>query len=371
VVAAIDTTPGANKVTFTAAVTVSALVTDNARLFMDDTVNQEVSATALTTVAAVQAFYANSKIVTCTIASGITLMPVTFASARLRASAGVTLGTWVDATATDWTNIANNFQRWNDEIAAVYKYYIRVVGAMVSTYTIHPTLATMAATLRTNGNPIKVITGCALADYALTTSDNSYPVVRAQTLNNDDILLAGFGLDSLAAYKTLAGEIFGMVLANNVGHNLTHDQVVCTTVEKAYGQADTTYLTFIQAGVIAIQSTKNGYVISQGVTTYQDQTTTFNTVTKRTYLSSMRDLADYDTIAANQTLQNYVGADGVTATVVAKVLTDLANQEIQSGIILSAAIISIVQSQNAWIATRQVTIPTPTDFVGVVTQIIV
>ena len=232
IVGAIDTTPGANTVTFTTAVTVSALVTDNARLFMDDTANQEVSASALTTVALVQAFYAISKIVTCTMAPTITLMPVTFASARLRVSAGVTLGTWVDATGSDWTAVANNFQRWNDEIAAVYKYYMRVVGAMVSTYSIHPTLATMARNARTNGNPIKVITGCALGDYRIDDERQFYPVVRAQALNNDEILLAGVGLDSLDAYKTLAGEVFGRSLAGNVGHNLTHGQVVCTTVEK-------------------------------------------------------------------------------------------------------------------------------------------
>ena len=372
IVGAIDTTPGANTVTFTTAVTVSALVTDNARLFMDDTANQEVSSAALTTVALVQAFYASSKIVTCTMAPTVTLMPVTFASARLRVSAGVTLGTWVDATPTDWVNIANNFQRWNDEIAASYKFYMRVVGASVASATIHATLAAMATTMRTNGNPIKVVTGCALADYAAATSAANYPVVRAQTLNTDEILLAGAGLDSLDAYKTLAGEVFGQILAGNVGHNLTHGQVACTTVEKSYGQLDATYLTFVQSGVIMIQSTKFGYVLSQGVTTFQNQATTFDQTTGRTYLSACRDLADYDTMAANQALLNQVGADGVTANAIAIILNNLGVLELQMGIVIAQPVtLSIVKSGNGWIATRQVQIGAPTDFIGVITQIIV
>ncbi len=75
----------------------------------------------------------------------------------------------------------------------------------------------------------------------LASADASVPALTL-ALNSDDVQFAARGLDGVAAYKSLAGQLFGIRLANSVAHNQTNDEIVCSTVEKAYSQSLTPHL---------------------------------------------------------------------------------------------------------------------------------
>jgi len=368
VIQSIDAT--AKTITFTTAIAASAVVSGYARIFQEAPELQEVSA-ALDTVAKLQDFYAASKFLSATIFTGVTLMPVTKAKTYLQDLTGATKATSPDAQASDWQAVADNFQRWNEEFALVNKFYIRLLGLVTSDAANHAAFGVLATTMRNANKPIAIVTGCALGDYALTSSDAAYPAKRAATLNTDEIQLAGFGLDGLPAYLSLAGQLAGIRLANEVIHNQTADGVVATSVEKAYFRDDLKLEEWTKAGVIALMMTKNGIVINQGLTTYQDQSTVFNSSTKRTYLVMLRDLADFDLRAMLEILDAQVGADGVTAQILSAIV-------IQTSEILKSSfhyitgyrIKRVYKEGNAFKIEREVSLDTPTDFIGLTNTIV-
>lgn len=363
VVEAIDTLN--STLTFTVAVASSALIAKYARVFQKDTDNQEVSV-ALTTVPLVQNFYANSRYLSAAIFAEITLMPVTLAATFVGDLTGATKATSPAMTATDWQNVASNFPRWNEEFAIVNKVYMRVIGLVTSDAANQASFAALATTMRTNGKPVQVVTGA-----ALSVADGSVPALTL-ALNSGDVQFAARGLDGLAAYKSLAGQLFGIRLANNVAHNQTNDEIVCSTVEKGYSLIDPTLETMVKAGAVVPVMTKTGYKVSQGLTTYQDQSTTFNTVSRKTYLVTCRDLADFSLRATLEVLDGQVGADGVTAPILAAIVRQvLETLKSDYGYIQDYKINRIYKQGNAFVVDRSVAIDSPTDFIGLIDTIIV
>jgi len=361
----------AKTITVTVAIAVTALIADYARIYQEDTDNQEVSE-ALTTPALVEAFYATSKYASVVVAAGVTVMPVTLAKTNFQNITSATKATSPAATASDWEAITENFQRWNEEFALVNKKYIRVLNLITSDAANHASFATLATTMRGVSKPIALIAGCALGDYLLATSDAASPITRAKALNSDAIQLAQVGLDGNAAYLSMSPEIFGIRISNAITHNQTNDLLVATTVEKAYYQEDAALDTLCVNGVMAIKMTPTGFKLAQGLTTYQDHATTFNTDTKMTYLVTLRDLADFDLRLMLELLDQFVGADGVTREILSSAIVQASETEQnQLQYITSYQIQSITRTGNAWTVERTITLPGVTDFIGLINTIIV
>ena len=359
-----------NSITLTAEVASSALTTDYARIFQEDTDNEEVS-DALTTAALVTAFYGTSNYLSVAISNGITTMPVTKSKTYIQNLTSATKATSPAATTGDWQNCADDFNRWNNEFAIVNKVYMRVIGLTTTDAENHGAFADLAIAQRELNKPIAVIAGCALGDYALATSAAAYPVKRAMALNSEDFQLAGFGLDGLSGGLSYAGELFGIRLSNNVNHNQTWDDIVASTVEKSYAQDDADYQTMITAGVVSILGTKTGFKISQGVSTYQDQTSTFNPDSKKTYLIQNRDVADFDLRAMIELLETINGTDGITKESLSNLVVKTSDLLVSAGIILSYSITDITKFGNAWTVKRQASIDSPTDFIGLENTLLV
>jgi hypothetical protein len=360
----------ANSITFTVAVAASALTSDYARIFQEDTDNEEVS-DALTTPALVTAFYETSKYLSVAISNGITTMPVTKSKTFIQNLTSATKATSPAATTGDWQNCADNFNRWNNEFAIVNKVYMRVIGLTTTDAENHVAFADLAIAQRALNKPIAVVAGCELGDTAKSSSDAAYPVKRAFALNDENFQLAQLGLDGYSAGLSLAGELFGIRLANNVSHNQTWDEIVATTVEKSYSQDDADYQTMITAGVVSILGTKTGFKISQGVSTYQDQSSTFNPDSKKTYLIQNRDVADFDLRAMIELLETVNGTDGITAETLGNLVVKTSDLLVLAGIILSYSITDITKSGNAWTVKRQASIESPTDFIGLENTLLV
>lgn len=356
----------AKTITFSAASSLDCTTAGYARIFQADTDNQEVSSSALTTVALVQAFYAASKYASVTMAAGITLMPVTLAKTYLQQLGSATPATAPAATASDWQAIVSNFQRWNEEFALVNKAYMRVLNLITSDSANHASFSALAVSMRAISKPIACIAGAALGE----TPAQLY--ARTFALNTDAFQLAGNGLDGLGAYLSYSPEIFGIRISNAITHNQTNDLIVATTVEVAYYQESTTLETLCNNGVMAIKVSKNGYQIAQGLTTYQNHTNTFNPDTKMTYLVTLRDLADFDLRLMLELLDQFAGADGVTREVLSSAIVQSSElEQNQLQYITGYQIQSITKTGNAWTIQRSVTLAGITDFIGLVNSIIV
>jgi hypothetical protein len=359
-----------NAITFTVAVAASALTTDYARIFQEDTDNEEVS-DALTTPQLVTTFYATSKYLSVAISAGITVMPVTKTKTYIQDLTSATKATSPSTSTGDWQNCADDFARWNNEFALVNKVYLRVIGLTTTDNENHVAFSDLAVAQRALNKPIAVVAGCELGDYLKSSSDADYPMKRVFELNSENFQLAGFGLDGYSAGLSLAGELFGIRLANNVNHNQTWDDIVASTVEKFYSQDDAEYQTMVTAGVVSILGTKTGFKISQGVNTYQDQSSTFNPDSKKTYLVQNRDVADFDLRAMIELLETVNGTDGITKETLADLVVKTSDLLVSAGIILSYSITDITKSGNAWTVKRQASIDSPTDFIGLENTLLV
>ena len=359
-----------NTITFLTSITLSATVANYARIFQEDTDNEEVSGT-LDTVQKVVAFYATSKYLSVTISNGITTMPTTLSKTYIQNLSGATKATSPATQTGDWQNVADNFNRWNNEFAIVNKIYLRVIGLTTSDAENHGAFADMAIAQRAINKPVAICAGCELGDYNLALSDADHPIKRAFALNNENVQLAGFGLDGYSAALSYAGELFGIRLSNNVNHNQTWDILDAATVEKAFDQNDADYQPYITAGVVAILGTPTGFKVSQGVNTIQDQSTTFNPDTEKTYLIANRDVADFDLRTMIELLETANGADGITQEFLSGLIKQQSDLLVAAGIILSYVITRITKTGNAWTAKRQASISSPTDFIGLENTLLV
>ena len=382
-IAANDTAPVAHEIetvnataktiTFTANLAATLALAQYPVIYQEDTENQEVSSEALDTVDKVTAFYGNSAYCNAAIASGITIMPITLTKTYLNALTNAVDATSPAATGTDWQNVADDFARWNEEFAIVNKVYMRILNLVTGDDANHASFVALATTMRTNNKPIALVSGCVLGDYTLSNGDE--PPARALALNSDEIQLAGFGADGYDPYLSYGPYIFGIRVGSAVNHNQTADLLgngVFLTVEKAFYRDDPALEVYVKAGVMAIIMDKFGYKIVQGVTTYQDQTTTFNTNSRKTYLVALRDLADFDLRVMMELLDQYAGADNVTKESVANAV--MGSSEILKNDLLyisGYAIQSITKKPSGWEVKRKIGLDSPTDFIGLINNIVI
>lgn len=255
-----------------------------------------------------------SQYFTAALHAGGTLLPADF-NGLFSTTNSYVAGTNPAPTTTDYDNIIAALPPWIDE------YDIRLICPVIDLVTAsqHAQIEAfrdLAISQRTAGKPIQIICGGLASETSLVAGDTTSPNYRAEQYNSQEVLLITPGIDSLAPYISSAPALLGLLNGNNIAHNLTRDDIVASTLETKFTSSQLE--TLIEAGVNVITFDKNGYYIAKGINTLQDNTYTWNVDTKTTCLPMQRSIADYVLKYFKESLQMYIGADGVTKNQVAQ-----------------------------------------------------
>jgi hypothetical protein len=228
----------------------------------------------------------------------------------------VTPGESPAATATDFADLITLLDAgmYND-FALAEGRLMRAFFIGTSSATAHASFGTWARSMRTRRRPVNVTAGCAWGDVVVSASDSTSPVYRARALNNQDFCLVANGMSYLGSYLTRAAFVWGARCAGGVGHNLTSDPFPIEPDEVTWnedGLGEITSLT--RAGVVTNRlkyQAPVGYVITQGLSTYQTNIQAWDTAANASCLVMQRDLADAVDAAMLDALGAQQGADGV------------------------------------------------------------
>lgn len=325
-----DTTPQATTITAVDSVNSRITIADlpdtafatakYGRLFIEDTDNQKVKAFADTvTINEVLEWINESGIVIAARGSYTGLVPTTLAKTYLQNVASAVKGTSPAATETvggDFDLFAESAAQIIEEFSNDTKIRLRLLNLLSSDSAVHAVYIALANSMRNEMQySIQIITGSALGDIDLATSNAGNPISRAKSANNSDFILAGMGIDSKAAYMSLAPYVAGIMSANSVKRNLTSDVITAITVEKLFGKSNVAEQeAYLNNGVLIVGSGKDGKYIVQGVNTYQNQDTIWNADDDTSYLIQQVQLRDYVFEAYASQMGSGVGADVYTPT---------------------------------------------------------
>jgi hypothetical protein len=321
VIAGINT--DTNVVTFTTALSAAHTTANYARIFVEDTDNQEVKTfdkTSATFEDEVLAWINEGQILNATRSAAQTgELATAVTKVYLQNVTGATKGTSPDPTETasgDYDLCASALPKLIEKFSDFTGVRLRLFCLLNGNAAVHAVYKALTVTLRSvpNNVPIQLLTGCALGDIDKTASDSDHPINRAKALNTDDVILAGMGLDGYAAYLSLAPQVAGIMSANGVGRNLTNDIISAVTVEKHFGKynQESETQSYLEAGVLIVKSGKNGSQIVQGVNTYQWHNSSFNSSDKKTYLIRYRQIMDYISEGYQTAQEVGVGSDNYT-----------------------------------------------------------
>jgi len=236
-----------------------------------------------------------------------------------------------------------------------------------------------AVTKRAEGYPVSITAGCAWGDTVIDAGNDTAPEFRSAALNSQDVMLCAGGLDRLAAYLSFAPAVFGRRIEGGIGHNLTNDDLVYSEVEKRWDERVSGHLTKLHKfGVVTYRmrgSRPYRYVISQGLSTLQNNSAAWNEGSDDTCLVMQRDLADYiDRVLKEDLDGKQLGADKVTpATISAVIFRKAQVLKERRGLITDFTINSVTldASGNGYNVEWAVKLPTTTDFITCTTQILV
>ena len=356
------------KVFFTAAITNATITTANyARIMQPDTDNQYTitfSAADWNLDNIVHVLNEEQSELIFSVASAAVLVPSSVTTGYIGLIASAVLGTNPAVSTTDYTEIASLFPDWSFEFERVNLCNIRNILLITPTHAIHLVyrdLAPMMANIEIK-KPIKVFAGVDLGETTVSSL-----IAYTAALNTDTFVLAACGLDGKAAYKSLACQAFGINIANPISHNMTRDLVVCSTVEKEWTLLEAKKLT--QKGIFTVLASKSGHRIIQGITTYQDHTTSWNAQDEKTYLIRQRDLGDYYHITLLQNLDILIGADGVTKENVSLSANITSSKLQDEGYIDNYVIEDIKKVELGWEIKTIIVLTDQTDFIGLTTYI--
>jgi len=252
--------------------------------------------------------------------------------------------------------------------------------ALEGSSTIHATLRDYEVARRTAGFPISMTFGTTWGDTSTTAGNDTDPTFRAGVLNNQGCTLVAGGLDKVAAHLSHAPAVFGRRLEGGVGHNLTNDVLLYTEVEQQWDEDVSGQLTALhRAGVLTYRLSTSGntvrYLISQGLSTLQNNDVAWNVVTEDTPLLMQRDLADYlDKVFKADLDGTQVGADVVTPEGIAAVIQKRSRDQLKRGRITAPIrIISILlnAASTGYEVKWSVQLPVTNDFITMTTQILV
>ena len=297
-------------------------------------------------------------------------------------SGSATAGTSPVPTASDWTNIwamlvgeTNYIRDWEIRLICPVSY---AAGVTDDNHTNNVAAATFATERRTANYPVAIFAGGILGDVDLSktgAADYDNPKRRSIAHNNQDVHLCVGGIDGYGAYCSFAPGVMGDISGNPVAHNMTRDKVVASTVEVDWDEEAGEVDELIDAGCICYIKRKSGYFIAKGVNTLQTNEYSWYPSNQTTYMPMQRACVDY----LNKLLRDgidsfFIGADGVTKEGIRvfamKSLDDA--MDVVPAPLLSYGIDSIEPEQSqGWIIKWSGTLPQETNFVGIVSQILV
>lgn len=188
--------------------------------------------------------------------------------------------------------------------------------ALTASSTAQGALRDWAQAKRTEGYPISVTAGCAWGDVVIGAGDDTDPVFRARALNSQDFMLCAGGLNKLGSYLSTAPAVWGRRIGAGVGHNLTNDPLIYSSPEVKWDERNSGELTTLtRAGVVTYRLSVGGvprFVVSEGLSTLQDNAQAWNPTTGQTPLVMQRDIVD---LVQRDLRDNFeqlqVGADNV------------------------------------------------------------
>jgi hypothetical protein len=235
--------------------------------------------------------------------------------------------------------------------------------------------ASFATSQRTLKYPVSVFVGGLLGDVYLAATDFTNPKKRAIAHNNQDVQLCAGGLDGYGAYVSFAPAVMGLVSGNAVAHNLTRDAVIGSTYEKEWDEWADEVDDLIDAGCLCYLKRKSAFYIAKGVNTLQTNDFSWYPSSQTTYLPMQRACVDYLNKALRDGMDEFfIGADGVTEQqirVFAMKTLDNALDESPAPL-LSYGIDSVEPEQSqGWIIKWSGTLPQETNFIGIISQILV
>jgi len=341
-----------------------------ARLFVEDTDKQATKTfTATATVTDVINWINSGNILTADRKTYAGVKPTTLAKVYLQNIASATKGTSPAATETgggDFDLLAALAPQLFEEMTNYTKQRVRLINVVSSKAAVHAVYKALAVTERAAGKSLQLILGCAMGDVFLVESNAAHPKSRAKVLNSDDCILAGMGKDGKAAYLSFAPFFAGLMSAQSVKRNLTNDAVDAQSVEKTFGEfnKETATAGYLANGVLLIGTGKNGYYIIQGINTYQNQATIWNTDDKKSYLIQQRQIVDFVYEGYKNEMELGVGADGYGPSVASVQGGRILKKFQDDGFISDWEIVNAYQEGNAVITEPQINPIDAVDFVG-------
>jgi len=275
-----------------------------------------------------------------------------------------------DLDASEWDNFLLTY-------GVVPQAFLVVDGSS----TIHASWRDWAATKRAEGWPVSFTVGCDWGDTDVTGNVDTNSRYRAQTLNSQDMMLCAGGMDFQASYLSTAPAVFGRRIGGGLNHNLTNDELLYSNLEKIWDERSSGELTLLtRSGVVTQRLRVAGnprYVVSEGLSTLQNNGSSWNTVTNDTPLVMQRDLADFfDRVTKEDLDGTQVGADAVSADSIAAVLRNRVEKTLErkNYVVKGSYTISEIALQDSgagYDVTHQVQFPTTLDFITTNTQILV
>jgi hypothetical protein len=357
---------------------------DYARIFQEDTDNQEIKVFDNTVAKIEDAInWINSgKILTATRETYAGILPTTLAKTYLQNVASATKATSpvaTEAASGDFDNVASSIPKLFEEFTNYTGSRVRIVVPISSSATVHAVYRALAATLRGPDNQasIQVVVGPALGDILLAESNAAHPIKRAKALNSKDIIMVGCGIDDKAAYLSSSPMFAGMMSANSVRRNFTRDVISATKVEKFFGQSnkETETKNYLAAGVLVFGTGKNGFYIVQGINTYQNHATIWNSTDKASYLIQQIQIVDYVYEGYKEQMDVGVGNDDFDITSAIALGNKVLSKYVRDGYLQGGAyapkIINAYREGNAIITEPQVTPIEATDFVGFILRVVI
>jgi hypothetical protein len=287
---------------------------------------------------------------------------------------GAAKGTSPIATETsngDFVNCANALERLVEDFSLITGVRVRIINVISSSSLVHGSFLATAGSMRTNQKSVIVVSGCALEDILLQTTNANHPIQRAKGLNSDDFILAGMGYDDKPAYLSLAPQLAGMISANAVQKNLTKDSISASKVEYFFGEynKETETSMYVNAGVLIVQTEKRGFTIALATNTYQKREAIWNTSDKKTYLIQQRQIVDYVFEGYREGMQVGVGTENFDEIVAVSVGLSILDRFLNEGIITDRKIVKAYRVGNAIITVPEITPLDATDFIGFELQV--
>jgi len=356
-------------ITLESALTNAFTTTKYARIFQQDTDNEEVS-DVLYSQDEIVSYYAEAE-------DRLLIAEEAAADKGILAHAAAqyvpefttsTPGTSPAVAASDYNTAFTNLPDKLTEFSNTWNLDLRIFYPVTDNATVHGYLKNFATERRALGKPIAGIVGGGDNDIGQTALD------EIKAINHQDIQYAVGGFDDDAAYISHAAELFGNRIYNTVAHNQTYDKVVASTVEAWYNEESAIGKALMNGGGTVITIPKHakgiGYVWAKGQSTLLANTATWN-MDDTTYLIMQRDLADYcQKIMVEGYEGQFVGNDNLTVADVTRYAIATINSMVSKGIIVSGKVDEIVEEAEGWTIKWAAKLPSEKNYIGIVTQIL-